>query len=76
MVEFLQYSFCFMVVISLAMRHMGSSLPNQGLKPYTTTRPPAPPALQGEVLTPGPPVKSLETSYFMNTYRASLVAQW
>ena len=39
MVEFLQYSFCFMVVISLAMRHMGSSLPNQGLKPYTTTHP-------------------------------------
>ena len=28
-----------MVVISLAMRHMGSSLPNQGLKPYTTTHP-------------------------------------
>ena len=45
----------------LALRHMGSYLSDQGIKP-------APLALEGEVLTTEPPGKSLTIHIFLKMY--------
>ena len=42
----------FLCFVFLVWRHVGSFLPDQGLNPHL-------PALEGEVLTTGPPGKSL-----------------
>ena len=49
-IEFLQYCFCFMFWF-LGREACGISAPRQGVEPI-------PPALEGEVLTTGPPGKS------------------